>query len=68
MENKLVKVSYQSEWHEERCGGSHLYTDKFNKVDEESWSKNPKFLLKCFENQTLLVNMSRKASEWAKRS
>lgn len=49
MEIKPVKVSYMSEWHEERCGGSHLYTDKFNKVNEESWSKNPKFLLKCFE-------------------
>lgn len=40
---KLVKVILQSEWHEERSGGSHLYQNRFNKTQVESWSKNPKF-------------------------
>jgi len=40
-----MKVELHSEWHEERSGGSHLYQNKFNKKEIESWSKNPKFLL-----------------------
>jgi len=58
-----------SKWDNLTCGGSHINSKEFLSLDKESFSKNPKFVLrfKPKDDQQLIkykIVMSRPFDEW----
>lgn len=67
---QVRKVTFDSEWHEERAGGCHLFASKFQyQKPQRTWHLNPKFMLAVSSDQQedFVITMSREPSEWAKR-